>query len=215
MSESLTNYLLSLMGQLDYLAIFLLMAAESSILPVPSELVMVPAGYLAAIGHLDFWLALLAGNLGSIAGSVGSYYLALWLGRPLLLRFGRYFLIDERHLNQAERFVRNHGEISIFSGRFVPGIRHLISLPAGLTRMPLDRFMLYTFLGAGMWNAVLQVLGYLIGDHQDWMKANWSWVVGGALIFAATTVAVYVYLHRHRTYGKVDNAKLKSKENQE
>ncbi|CAK0769334.1 membrane-associated protein [Gammaproteobacteria bacterium] len=202
MSESLTNYLLSLMGQLNYLSIFVLMAAESSILPVPSELVMTPAGYLAATGRLDFWLALLAGNLGSVAGSVGSYYLALWLGRPLLLRFGRYFLITEHHLNQAERFVHDHGEISIFSGRFVPGIRHLISMPAGLARMPLDRFVIYTFLGAGLWNAVLQVLGYLIGDHQEWMKENWPWIVGAALAFAATTVVIYVYLHRRRTHNK-------------
>jgi len=208
MSESLTNYLLSLMGQLDYLAIFVLMAAESSILPVPSELVMTPAGYLVATGHLNFWLTLLAGNLGSVAGSVGSYYLALWMGRPLLLRFGRYFLINEQHLDQAERFVRNHGEISIFSGRFVPGIRHLISMPAGMARMPLGRFVLYTFLGAGLWNAVLQVLGYLIGDHQDWMKAHWPWIVGGALVFAATTVAVYVYLHRRRVHERIAIAQL-------
>ena len=202
MSEAFTHYLLSLLGQLDYSAVFLLMAAESSFLPVPSELVMAPAGYLVATGHLNLWLVLAAGNLGSIVGSMGSYHLALWLGRPLLLRFGRFFLITDHHLQQTERFVRDHGEISIFSGRFVPGIRHLISLPAGLVCMAQPRFILYTFLGAGLWNTVLLLLGYFLGDHQAWLKAHFVWVVAGALAFAATVIVVYVYRHRQHHAGK-------------
>ncbi|CAK0767567.1 membrane-associated protein [Gammaproteobacteria bacterium] len=201
MGESVTNYVLSWLGQLGYASIFILMAAESSILPVPSELVMAPAGYLVATGKLNFWLALLAGNLGSIVGSLGSYYLALWLGRPLLLRFGHYCFISEKHFDRSECFVRDHGEISLFTGRFVPGVRHLISMPAGLARMPLGRFILYTFLGSGIWNAVLLVLGYLLGGQQT--QAHWSWVVGGALFFAASTVGVYVYVQRRRKVNHV------------
>lgn len=198
MSEEFTAYLLDLMGQLDYLAIFLLMAAESSILPVPSELVMIPAGYLAATGRLDPWLALAAANLGSVAGSVGSYYLALWLGRPFLLRFGRYFLIDKAHLDKTEDFLRSHGEISIFTGRFLPGIRHLISLPAGLGRMHMGRFILYTLVGSSLWNAALLVLGYVIGENQAWVKDNISMVIAGAVAFAAATVIGYVVWQRRR-----------------
>ena len=197
MSESITNYLLSLMGQLDYVSVFVLMAAESSLLPVPSELVMAPAGYLAASGHLNFWLVLLAGSLGALAGSIASYYLAWWLGRPLLIRFGHYCFIQEHHFDQAERFIHQHGEIAIFSGRFVPGIRHLISLPAGLAKMSLRRFGFYTFLGAGLWNATLEVLGYLIGDNPIWIKEHSAWIISGALFFV--TVVVLIYLHRQRT----------------
>lgn len=198
MSEQFTEYLLELMGQLDYLAIFLLMAAESSILPVPSELVMIPAGYLAATGKLDVWLALLAANAGSVAGSVGSYYLALWLGRPFLLRFGKYVLIDKAHLDKTEEFLRAHGEISIFTGRFLPGIRHLISLPAGLGRMRMGRFILYTLVGASMWNAVLLVLGYVIGENQAWVRDNMALVIWSAVAFAAATVIGYIYWQRRR-----------------
>lgn len=198
MSEQFTEYLIELMGQLDYLAIFLLMAAESSILPVPSELVMIPAGYLAATGKLDVWLALLAANAGSVAGSVGSYYLALWLGRPFLLRFGKYVLIDKAHLDKTEEFLRAHGEISIFTGRFLPGIRHLISLPAGLGRMRMGRFILYTLVGASMWNAVLLVLGYVIGENQAWVRDNMALVIWSAVAFAAATVIGYIYWQRRR-----------------
>ncbi len=198
MSEQFTEYLIELMGQLDYLAIFLLMAAESSILPVPSELVMIPAGYLAATGKLDAWLALLAANAGSVAGSVGSYYLALWLGRPFLLRFGKYVLIDKAHLDKTEGFLRAHGEISIFTGRFLPGIRHLISLPAGLGRMHMGRFILYTLVGASMWNAVLLVLGYVIGENQAWVRDNMALVIWSAVAFAAATVIGYIYWQRRR-----------------
>jgi len=201
MGESVTNYVLSWLGQLSYTSIFILMAAESSILPVPSELVMAPTGFLVASGKLNFWLALLAGNLGSIVGSLGSYYLALWLGRPLLLRFGNYCFISEKHFDRSECFVRDHGEISLFTGRFVPGVRHLISMPAGLARMPLGRFVLYTFLGSGIWNAVLLVLGYFLGGQQT--QAHWSWVVGCALFFAASTVGVYVYVQHRRKVNHV------------
>ncbi len=199
MSEVFTQDVLSLLGQLDYSAIFVLMALESSVFPVPSELVMAPAGYLVATGHLTLGWVLIAANLGSLVGSLGSYHLARWLGRPVLLRFGRFFLIREHHLHQTERFVRDHGEISIFSGRFVPGVRHLISLPAGLARMNQQRFLLYTFFGAGLWNAILLVSGYFIGDRRDWMMAHGFWIVLGALAFAATVVGVYVYRHRNRT----------------
>ena len=198
MNHEFTQFLLGLMGQLDYFAIFVLMAAESSILPVPSELVMIPAGYLASQGKLDPWLVIMASSMGSISGSLVSYYLALWLGRPLVLRFGKYFLITLEHLEKAEKFVERHGEISIFTGRFIPGLRHLISMPAGLVKMRLAPFMLYTLVGATLWNLVLLILGYVIQGQQAWLEENWFWVVLGALLFAGGVVIVYISKQRQQ-----------------
>ena len=198
MSHEFTQFLLDLMGQLDYFAIFVLMAAESSILPVPSELVMIPAGYLASQGKLDPWLVMLASSMGSVCGSLGSYYLALWLGRPFVLRFGKYFLITLDHLEKAEKFVERHGEISIFTGRFIPGLRHLISMPAGLVRMRLAPFILYTLVGATLWNLVLLILGYVIQGQQAWLEENLLWVVLGAILFAGGVVVVYIIKQRQR-----------------
>ena len=199
MSHDFTQLLLDLMGQLDYFAIFVLMAAESSILPVPSELVMIPAGYLASQGKLDPWLVALSSSAGSITGSLISYYLALWLGRPLVLRFGKYFFITPAHLEKTEKFVERHGEISIFTGRFIPGVRHLISMPAGLVRMRLAPFMIYTLVGATLWNMVLMVLGYVIQEQQAWLEQNLVWVVASAVLFSGMVVAVYVVKHRRRS----------------
>ncbi|MEO5364119.1 MAG: DedA family protein [Magnetococcus sp. DMHC-8] len=198
MLGSFTQFLLDIVGQLDYFAIFLLMAAESSILPVPSELVMIPAGYFVAQGRLEMGWVVLASSLGSLAGSLGSYGLALWLGRPLLLRFGKYCLITPAHLEQAERFMDRHGEISIFTGRFIPGVRHLISMPAGLVRMRLSPFTLYTGVGATLWNLVLLLLGYMLREKQAWLEQHFSWVVAGALLFAGCVLLVYMLMQRTR-----------------
>ncbi|MBF0156421.1 MAG: DedA family protein [Magnetococcales bacterium] len=198
MSEQFTQFLLSLIGQLDYIAIFILMALESSIFPVPSELVMIPAGYRAAQGELDPGLIVLASSLGSIAGSLASYYLALWVGLPLIRRYGKYLFISQKHLDQSEAFIHRHGEISIFTGRFIPGIRHLISMPAGLARMRLTPFVVYTLIGATLWNVVLLVLGYLIGDHQEWLHDHQGSLVGGAILFVLLVVSLYLVWQRRR-----------------
>lgn len=204
MSEQFTQQLLDLMGQLDYVAIGILMAAESTFLPVPSELVMIPAGYLASQGTLNPWLIMVASSTGSLAGSLVSYYVALWLGRPLLLRFGRYVFVTREHLEKTEMFVKRHGEISIFTGRFIPGVRHLISMPAGLVRMRIVPFMAYTLIGASLWNAVLLVLGYVIQAQQTWLEDHFLWVVAGTLCFAGGIVTLYVIKHRRHASVPMD-----------
>ncbi|MBF0627683.1 MAG: DedA family protein [Magnetococcales bacterium] len=198
MGERLTNLLLEWMGQLDYWAIFLLMAAESSIFPVPSELVMIPAGYLVSTQKLTWGGSILASSLGSIMGSLGSYYLALWLGRPFIVRFGRYLFITEHHLQQTEAFFGKHGEISIFTGRFLPVVRHLISMPAGVGRMRLPPFIFYTLIGATLWNIVLLAVGFVIGENQAWVKQNTPWLVAGAVLFALLLIGGYVAWQRRR-----------------
>jgi membrane protein DedA with SNARE-associated domain len=167
MLEGFIRWLLDRFRDLGYPGIVVLMAIESSVLPLPSELVMPPAGYLAAKGEMSFWVAIACGVLGSVLGAVASYGVANWLGRPLLLRLGRYVRISETGLARSERYFAAHGEISTFLARLVPVARHLISLPAGLARMNLARFVTFTALGSLAWCTVLTWIGWVIGRKED------------------------------------------------
>src|SRR5947209_1207023 len=143
MLDSFIQWLLDLFRGMGYPGIVVLMAVESSILPLPSELVMPPAGYLAAKGEMTFVVAVACGVLGSILGALANYGLAHWLGRAFFLRLGKYVLITERALDRSERYFAAHGEISTFLGRMLPVVRHLISIPAGIARMHLGRFLVH------------------------------------------------------------------------
>ncbi|MDH3456988.1 MAG: DedA family protein [Gemmatimonadota bacterium] len=167
MLEAAIHWLTELILRLGYPGITLLMALESSFFPFPSEVVLPPAGYLAAQGRMNAWLALASGLSGSLIGALFNYYLAVRLGRPLLHRYHRFFLMRERSLDRSEAFFRRHGEISTFVGRLIPVIRQLISLPAGVARMRLGRFALYTALGAGIWCAILTYVGWYVGAHSE------------------------------------------------
>ena len=165
MMASFIQSLLDALSRMGYGGIVALMALESSVVPVPSELVMAPAGYLAAQGKLDPWLVVLAGTAGSVLGALANYWVAATLGESVLRRYGRFVLISQSALDRSERFFRRHGEIGTFLGRFVPVVRHLISIPAGLARMSLKRFALFTALGAGAWCAILTWIGWVVGQH--------------------------------------------------
>src|SRR5258705_6453503 len=159
MLERSIDWLLQTLLDLGYPGIIALMAMESSILPLPSELVMPPAGYWAAKGQMSFPVVLLCGVLGSIIGALANYYGAQLIGRPLIQRYGKYVLLSEKNLLRSERFFAQHGEISTLIGRLFPVVRHLVSIPAGLHRMPLPKFILYTALGAAIWWASLTYMG--------------------------------------------------------
>lgn len=167
MVERLINWLLTTLLTLGYPGIVALMAIESSILPLPSELVMPPAGYWVAKGEMSLPIVLLCGTVGSVIGALANYWVAQLLGRAFVRRFGRYVLLSEHSLERAERYFAAHGEISTLVGRLVPVIRHLISIPAGIARMPLGRFVTYTAVGAFAWCAVLTGIGYFLGRHED------------------------------------------------
>ena len=167
MLETFIQWLLDRFRDIGYPGIVVLMAIESSILPLPSELVMPPAGYLAAKGELSLPLVIVCGVLGSVVGALANYGLAAWLGRAFIHRLGRYVLVSERSLERSERFFARHGEISTFAARMLPVIRHLISLPAGLARMPIPRFAGFTALGAGIWCTVLTIIGWTIGRKES------------------------------------------------
>jgi membrane protein DedA with SNARE-associated domain len=184
-----------------YTGILVMMFVESSFFPFPSEVAMVPAGYLAAQGEMDPFVAIAMGLLGSLGGAFLNYYLALWLGLPVLERIGHYFFLREEQFEAAERYFEKHGEITTFVARLIPGVRQLISVPAGLARMRLARFALYTGLGAGLWSATLVGVGYWAGANEElWrplLEEATLWVLGGMVVL----VGGYVYIHRRASEG--------------
>ena len=193
------NWLLITIGALGYPGIFLLMAMESSVIPIPSELVMPPAGYLAQQGEMNMLVAILCGTAGGLLGSYVNYFAAHYLGKPLLLKYGKHVWITEEKLAKVESFFHKHGEISIFIARLLPVIRHLISLPAGLAGMHHWKFTLYTLLGAGIWCSILTFIGYFIGQNQDLIMRYSHHAVIGVIIFSALLIAVYVRHHKRKT----------------
>lgn len=188
--DAFGQWLQELVGRLGYAEIVLLMALESSLFPVPSELVMIPAGYLAARGDLDPWLATLAGAGGSVIGASANYLLGRYVGRAFLLRWGRYLLIDRAKYEEAEALFMRSAMLATFVGRFIPVVRHLISLPAGVFGMSPLPFALLTGLGAGLWCAVLVALGYFFGEPVVAIVVEYTHeatlvTLAGLVIFAA------------------------------
>lgn len=167
MIRELAQVLVDLIFDWGYLGIFIMMAIESSFVPFPSEIVLVPAGYLASKGDMSIGLIMSSALAGSLVGAFINYYLALTLGRKLLKKYGKYFFIKESALAKMDIYFSKHGHISTFTGRLIPGIRQLISIPAGLARMNLVQFSIYTTLGAGLWALILTLLGYFIGENQE------------------------------------------------
>lgn len=200
-----------------FVIIFVLMAIESSFIPLPSEVIMIPAGFLAYRGSLSFGLpvpdmaiAILAGTIGSLAGAFFNYYLSLWLGRPILYRYGKYFFLKPALLERSEEIFREYGDISTFVCRLLPALRHLISIPAGLSRMNPGRFSFFTLLGAFIWCIILTLIGYSLGHiakdmsyadlvHRgtDMIKENYVWLFGGL----AVIIVIYGYIH-HKLVGR-------------
>ena len=167
MIHEIANTIVGYIGDMGYWGIFLLMFLESTFFPFPSEIIMIPAGYLAFKGEMNVYIVVLIGILGSVAGALFNYYLAVHFGRAFILKYGKYFFIKEETLDKLEAFFIRHGELSTFNGRLIPGIRQLISLPAGLARMNIAKFSFYSGLGAGIWVIVLVALGYLLGSKEE------------------------------------------------
>ena len=156
------------LDNLNYWTITFLMAIESSFIPFPSEVVVPPAAYKAAAsGELNVWLVISFATMGAIIGALVNYFLALWLGKPIVYKFansrvGHMCLLDQEKVETAEKFFRKHGAVATFIGRLVPAVRQLISIPAGLAKMGLAKFVAFTALGAGIWNSVLAALGWYL-----------------------------------------------------
>lgn len=193
MLAELTQWLVDMVAGFGYAGIVLFMAIESTVIPVPSEVIMIPAGYLVAQGKMDMTLVILSGTVGSVFGALINYFGALWIGRPVLEKYGRYFFVKPKNLQKMDLFFLRHGAISTFIGRLVPGARHLISIPAGLSRMKLSVFGFYTALGAGIWCAVLAFLGYYIGGNEALIKEYVHEIITALLGGAVLVIAVYLW----------------------
>ncbi len=196
--HELITWLVNTIGALGYPGIFLLMAMESSVIPIPSELVMPPAGYLAQQGQMHIWVAIFLGTLGSLVGAYANYFAAHYLGRPLVLKYGKYVWITEEKFAKVEQYFKDHGEISTFIGRLLPVVRHLISLPAGLAGMNHVKFSLYTLAGAGMWVTILTYIGYFIGSERELIMQYSHQALIGVVIMSAAIIYFYVRNHRKK-----------------
>lgn len=200
-ADLLVNQATALISAVSYWGVFLLMALESTMFPLPSELVMPFAGFLVANGTFDFWIALLMSTLGCLAGSLFSYYLGYHGGMPFVRRFGRYFLMNEGHLKKSEQWFAKRGKITIFIGRFIPGVRHVISIPAGVGKMDVFPFACFTFLGAGIWNAILLYAGYLL--EKNWQLVyHYTEYVDMLIVFVVAIAVVYYIAYVISNYRK-------------
>ncbi|PAF44933.1 DedA family protein [Helicobacter sp. 11S02629-2] len=163
MMATVLHFIIQIIDHLGYVGIFILMAIESSFIPLPSEVVMIPAGYLAYQGEMSMPILLIVGALGSLFGALINYFIAYKFGRLIVLKYGKYVLIKESTLLKTEGFFTKYGSVSIFVSRFFPVLRHYISLPAGLAKMSLWKFCFFTFIGAFLWVCVLSYFGYYLG----------------------------------------------------
>ena len=191
MLHELAQDLVNLIFDWGYIGIVIMMAIESSFIPFPSELVLVPAGYLASQGSMSILAIMGSALVGSLIGAFINYYLALTLGRKFLIKFGKYFFIKEETLIKMENYFEKHGHISTFTGRLIPGIRQLISIPAGIAKMDLVQFSLYTTLGAGIWALVLTLLGYFIGTNEALIHQYLKEITIVVVVLLVILVTVY------------------------
>lgn len=197
------NLITSLLGRLDYPTIFFLMLLESTVIPVPSELVVSPAAYHAAGGNLDIFLVILFSTLGADCGATINYLAGYYLGRPIIYKFanskwGHMCLLNQQKVEKSETYFNNHGMVATISGRLIPGIRHLISIPAGLAKMNYWLFLLYTTIGAGVWNCILAALGWYLHSFvpedklEDSIKQYGHYIT--YTIIALVVVAILYYV---------------------
>jgi membrane protein DedA with SNARE-associated domain len=194
--HALVSWLIDVVGSMGYPGVIALMFLESSFFPFPSEVVIPPAGYLAQKGLMNPFAVVVCGVTGSLLGAYFNYYIAVRWGRKFFERFGKYFFVSPQALDKAEIFFAKHGHISTFTARLLPVIRQYVSLPAGLARMNLVKFGIYTGLGSGIWVVALTVLGYWIGGAGEAMYEGLHNITVGMVAFCSVLVSLYVVFHR-------------------
>lgn len=208
-----------MLGHLNYGTIFVLMLLESTVIPVPSELVVAPAAYHAAGGNLDIWLVILFSTLGADVGATINYLAGWYLGRPIIYKFanskwGHLCLLNQEKVEKSERYFEKHGMVATITGRLLPGIRHLISIPAGLSRMNYWKFLLYTTIGAGAWHSILALLGHYMHAFVPEEQLNEKILEYGeyikfGLIILVIIACLYFLLKWYIKKKKADNKQVK------
>lgn len=207
------NWITTLLGNLNYFTIFILMLLESTVVPVPSELVVSPAAYHAAGGNLNVWLVILFATIGADVGASINYVAGYYLGRPIIYKFansriGHLCLLNQQKVEKSEKYFYDHGVVATLTGRLIPGIRHLISIPAGLSKMPYWKFLLYTTIGAGVWHSILAALGWYMHsfvpeDQLDDKLTEYGeyikWGIIGIVAIVAVWFAIRHYVRKKKS----------------
>ncbi len=195
--SNIIESVVSIIGDLGYIGIAIGMLIESSFIPIPSEVVLPPAGVLVSRGEMSFILVLVASIIGSLAGAYINYFLGLHFGRRIINRlvskYGKFLFLKNETLNKADNYFKVHGSITTFTGRLLPGIRQIISIPAGFAKMPLGKFTLYTVLGSGIWSAILIYVGMLYGDNKEKVESILSSTTIWVVIILIILLLIYLY----------------------
>jgi len=190
------EWLVDFVHHLGYVGIFIATFLESTFVPLPAEVTMIPAGYLVYQGTMSGGLVLFLSIIGSVTGSAFNYYIAYHYGRKFLDTYGKYMFFDHHKMEKLDRFFATHGEISILTGRLIPGLRHFISFPAGLWKMHLNKFVSYTAIGAGIWMTILLIIGYVIGGNKELVKHYTP--LATIMVLSLVILALLIYVRNHR-----------------
>jgi len=205
------GWLIEFVHRMGMPGIFVAAFLESTFVPIPGEVTMIPAGYLVYQGKMNFWAVLGLSVAGTVVGSLVNYYIARFLGRPIIVRFQKYLLLNDTKIYKIEAFFAHHGEISTLTGRLIPAMRHLIAFPAGLARMDVRTFTFYTFLGGTIWMSFLIWVGYFLGGR-DWRKYITE-IIGGGVLLALLFLCTYIiYIRRISQKDEANNANNALKE---
>ena len=198
----LIQHLLNVINELGYIGVFIGMVIESSFIPFPSEIILIPAGALVSQGKMSGLMVFLMGLTGSLIGAYINYFLALFLGRRtinlLISKYGKFLFLTEMELQKSDLFFNKHGQIATFTGRLIPVIRQIISLPAGFSKMNFFKFSFFTALGAGIWITILIYVGYLFGDNSELIKQNMNLITIILLFFVSVIILIYLWLNKRK-----------------
>ena len=212
------NWITSLLSNLNYATVYFLMLLESTVVPVPSELVVAPAAYHSAAGHINIWLVILFATLGAMTGASINYLAGYYLGRPIIYKFansrlGHLCLLNQSKVEKSEKYFDDHGMVATITGRLIPGIRHLISIPAGLAKMNYWKFLLYTTIGAGAWHAILALLGWYLHDGvpeeqlNDKILEYGEYIKVAICLVAAVALVYFIIRYLVRRHRSISNNK--------
>lgn len=194
--QEIVSFVVEMVSDLGYFGIVGLMFLESSFFPFPSEVVMIPSGYLSSIGEMNLFIVVICGIVGSVLGAIFNYYLGYKLGRLFLMKYGKFMFLSEKKLLRAEDLFNKHGEIITFIGRLIPGVRQYISFPPGVTRMPVLNFIAFTAVGAGIWVTILSLLGYFVGQNQELVHQYLHQIAYILIAFCVLVAIIYAICNK-------------------
>ncbi len=195
---NLTNFIIQTISNSGYLGIFFLMVAESALIPIPSEVIMTFSGYLVTTGKFNVILVIVAGSVGNLVGGLVAYYVGSYLGRGVVLRYGKYVLLKKSHLELAESYFKKYGDRSTFISRLLPVIRTYVSLPAGVAKMNLKKFIVYTLVGSIIWNTALTYVGIKLGEEWNNIR-KYSHYLDAAVVIVVIVVIIAYWKKRKTT----------------